>query len=100
MQSFLPDTNEKVLELEQEDLAMFILKYLSAVENNDPTPFNLNNFIGALPQNWGDNKEVSEAFIEAWMWLERELMIAPRPRARDFFFIASRGQETSPSTSG
>jgi len=38
-------------------------------------------------------EEVAQAITEAWMWLEREGLIAPRPGAeRDWIFVTRRGQ--------
>ena len=35
---------------------------------------------------------MSEAFTEAWIWLERELMLAPLRGNRDWLYITKRGK--------
>jgi len=92
MTSIFPDTNEEILELGLEDLALLILRYLGAVENTITDRLNLNNFIISLSERWADQEDVLRAFTEGWTWLERELMLAPRGRNREFFFITRRGR--------
>ena len=84
------DIVEHALELEPEELAMFVLKYLSETE---PHLMNLNNALIESSHYSPDQKsEIPNAITEAWMWLERELMLAPREGTRDFVFITRRGQ--------
>lgn len=86
---------ETVLEMEPEELASFVLKYLSLTGTQK---LNKHNFsLGTDPEfrEWaekqGDN--VLQQFMLAWMWLERELFIAPQPGNIDWYFITKRGEK-------
>ena len=79
---------EKAIELQSEELALFVLRYLARQER-----LNLNNFLLSLREYAPTQKEeVSEAFTEAWIWLERELMLAPLRGNRDWLYITKRGK--------
>ena len=87
---------ETALELEPEELAPFILKYLKGLEEAKK-PINRNNFtILNSPEArdyTGQHKdELSKRLIEAWFWLERELLIASFPAGSEVYFITRRGQ--------
>ncbi len=89
---------ETVLDMEPEELAPIVLKYLS--ESGQQT-LNMHNFsIGTNSDfvQWaGDDhrrrQEVLQRLIVAWRWLERELFIAPQPGNVDWAFITPRGKE-------
>jgi len=82
---------EQALELAPEELALFVLQYLNDVDN--PNSLHLNNFLMEAVMKFKDPK-VSEAYSEAWAWLERELMLARKPgTTREVVFITRRGHE-------
>lgn len=92
LNEFLPSP-EQSLDLESEELGVFVLSYLARIEQKSPGNLNLNNFLISLREYALTRKEeVSEVFTEAWMWLEKELMLAPRRGDRDFFYVTRRGR--------
>ena len=66
---------EKLLALEPEELAAFILKNLIVAENTGESLI-LNNYCLRFR---GQTEDVLKAIVEAWVWLEREGCIAPKP---------------------
>lgn len=86
---------EEVLKLEPEELAVFLLEYLCEVEKGSPNSLNRYNFTlqSTLGLYAGERyDEVSKAMTEAWIWLEREGMIAPRPGTQgEWAFITRKG---------
>jgi len=88
---------ETVLEMEPEELAPFLLRYL---DKTGAQQLNRHNFLlGNSPnfRDWvGDDYQRKEAVMErlspAWMWLERELFIAPKG-STNLMFITHRGRE-------
>ncbi len=93
--SLLPDT-ETLLAFEPEELAGYLLEYLNSLSNAERGILNRYNFSlhGAegYPQQHRDN--ISKALMEAWVWLEREGMIAPKPGEQgEWIFITRRGQQ-------
>lgn len=88
---------EAVLEMEPEDLAPFVLKHLSKAGRGN---LNRHNFLLGTDQeliNWAGShqqgQKILERFSLAWMWLERELFIAPQPGNDGWMFITHRGQK-------
>lgn len=87
---------ETVLELEPEELAIFVLKHLS---EGGSQQLNRHNYtIGTSPDfvAWaGSYKEqISDRFMVAWMWLEKELFVAPKPgQSGGWAFITQRGRK-------
>ena len=86
---------EEVLKLEPEELAVFLLEYLCEVEKGSPNSLNRYNFtlqstLGLYAEE--RYKEVSKVMTEAWIWLEREGMIAPTPGTQgEWVFITRKG---------
>jgi uncharacterized protein (TIGR02391 family) len=90
------------LELEPEELAVPLIKYM-----NVGTKHNLHNTVSAFKGRqigFRDSSDeycqpnqyeaLAKAVAEAWVWLEREGLIAPFPETgRDWVFITKRGQE-------
>ncbi len=90
---------EVALELEPEELAVPLLECLCQFdESTDRGMLNRSNFTspGSLkgycePQH---DEAVAKAIIEAWVWLEREGLIAPAPgQFGNWIFITRRGQK-------
>lgn len=75
---------DELLQLEPEEIAIFLLDFLCELEREKPTGGNLNRYNFTLDTNImpyaGDRtKEVGRAIMEAWCWLEKEGMLAPKP---------------------
>jgi len=88
---------QAVLEMEPEELAPFVLKHLSKAGQGK---LNRHNFLLASDHEmieWAGSYQqalkVLERFSVAWMWLERELFIAPKPGDTDWTFITDRGKK-------
>ena len=81
--------------LEPEELAIFVLECLREEERAGRPP-NRHNFT-TRPHlgEWAGDRypELSQCVMEAWVWLEREGMIAPIPGDvyGHFFFVTRRG---------
>lgn len=89
----IPDVNA-LLALEPEELAGVVLQYLATAGTSElhAGNFTLNSNVAGYPKNmW---KEAQEALMEAWVWLEREGLLAPRPGGTgSWVFITRRGKE-------
>lgn len=96
---FLP-TSEIALTLEPEEMAQPLIKCLSHLDKggNEGT-LNLYNFVLHLSNsNYGDD-EILKKITEAWMWLEREGMLAPSPgRERQWVYVTERGHKLANAT--
>jgi uncharacterized protein (TIGR02391 family) len=92
LKDILPDTST-ILALEPEQLAGYLLEYLNALPAGEHESLNRYNFfLGQEARQFGE--EVRRALMEAWMWLERELMLAPKPGTQgEFQFITRRGRK-------
>ena len=89
---------EETLELEPEDLAPFVLKYLKQWHESAST-LNKHNFTSCIGPEYEEyagehREELGKRFMEAWVWLEREIFIAEQPGigGSDLFFITRRGK--------
>ena len=89
----MPD-HKLLLNLEPEELAGFVLKYLSRSSMSSQLNrynFGLPHTVEGYPRS--EQKEISRALMEAWIWLEREGLLAPKPGTdRDWVFITRKGQ--------
>jgi uncharacterized protein (TIGR02391 family) len=88
---------ERAIELEPEELAVFVLRYLQGLEEagREINRHNLMNIHWEeLAKYAGDYKnELPQRLMEAWRWLEKEIFVAPQPGASgDVFFITRRGR--------
>jgi uncharacterized protein (TIGR02391 family) len=101
--SIIPDP-ESLLALEPEELAGVVLEHLNSIPPSEARSLlNANNIcveygIRGYPQEYYDR--VSQALMEAWVWLEREGLIAPRPgeQTHGWVFITRRGQRLKQAT--
>jgi uncharacterized protein (TIGR02391 family) len=92
---FLPDAETSV-SLEPEELATPLLSFLIYATNNGRGEL-LNRdkltrpaTLAKFPPKY--QHAVGQAIIEAWVWLERECLIAPRPEhTPDWIFVTRRG---------
>jgi len=87
---------EALLALEPEELAGVVLEYLNSLDHMDSGQLNRYNF--SLPytvQDYPDvyRNRISEALMEAWVWLEHEGLLAPQPGTQgEWVFITRRGK--------
>lgn len=85
---------ETVLEMEPEELAPFVLKYLNTQKNINRYNFSLGTAPEFIEYAGGRRGDVMEGLMVAWMWLEKELFIAPKPgESGDWAFITPRGRK-------
>lgn len=92
---------EVAINLEPEELAVTLIECLSLFKKQaNPRMLNRGNFTSWQTfQDYCEKKDqygtITEAVSEAWMWLEREGLIAPKPgqEYRDVIFITRRGRE-------
>lgn len=89
---------ETALQLEAEELAIPLLRCLiQEDESGSVGILNLHNFAGtgAIDAYAGDKgDEVVKAITEAWIWLEREGMIAPNAKLGiEWKYVTKRGRE-------
>lgn len=100
LKDFFPPP-EVVLQLNPEELAIPLLKCIIREEEagRDNNLVRENFFGIALTEEFGGEQtiEVAKAITEAWLWLEREIMIAPRPEpgAGRIVYVTKRGKELS-----
>lgn len=102
LSSIIPDP-EALLALEPEELAGVLLEYFNSLPHSDQRgQLNAHAFsaewgIKGYPPTYCD--PISQAIMEAWVWLEREGLIAPRPGDQHgWAFITRRGQRIKNST--
>ncbi len=99
--SLLPDP-EVLLSLEPEELARVVLEYLSSLSPTEGGQLNRYNFslphtVQGYPPHY--QNRISQALMEAWVWLEREGLIAPEPGSQgNWVFITRRGKELRQAT--
>jgi uncharacterized protein (TIGR02391 family) len=93
-----PDV-DAVLRMPPEELAVYVLKFLRGAQQDNTGMLNRHNFThpgGYIHRYTGGARAeaVARTLTEAWMWLEREGMLAPQPgRAdRDWVYITSKGE--------
>lgn len=88
----------QALELPPEELAVFILKYLSQLPLDGSGHLNRYNFTlssNVIPYSGRElSDKMARAFMEAWIWLEREGFLAPKPGdTGNWVFITRRGHQ-------
>ncbi len=95
--SLIPDP-EILLALEPAELAGYLIEYLNGLPPYEQ--MNLNRYNFGLPNNIlaeypePSRDSVGRAWLEAWMWLEREGMIVPRPGQQgEWMCLSRRGQK-------
>lgn len=93
--TLLPDA-DALLVLEPEELAGPLLYYLSSLPERD-RHLHRDQFIdqedlAKYPEQFRD--QIGRALIEAWVWLEREGLIARKDR-HDWIFVTRRGRKVA-----
>jgi len=85
----LVERPDDLLALEPEELALVVLRQLVLYERTDTQQLHRGNFSSAYRSQPGD---VRRALMEAWVWLEREALIAPHPeRQENWVFVTRAG---------
>ncbi len=95
--SIIPNAQD-LLVLEPEELAGVLLVHLNSYDEYGQQRLCRKNFFlrgvspgEAYPQEYRDS--VNKALTEAWVWLEREVLLAPRPdHDAEWVFITRRGK--------
>ncbi|MBI2061025.1 MAG: TIGR02391 family protein [Nitrospirae bacterium] len=88
-----------IFDVTPEELAGVVLEYLNSLSDNERGQLNRNNFSLHVQDTYrrvSRNLEpkISEAYMEAWVWLEREGMIAPTPgRQGEWVFLTRKGRQ-------
>lgn len=102
LSSIIPDP-ETLLALEPEELAGVILEILNSLHSSEqrgllnPHVFSAEFGIQGYPANY--RERITTALMEAWVWLDREGLVAPVPGDRnDWVFITRRGQRIKNTT--
>lgn len=96
---------EVAINLEPEELAVSVIECLSLFKKQgNPSMLHRGNFTSWQTfQDYCEQQDqygkITEAVSEAWIWLEREGLIAPKPgqEYRDVIFITRRGRTFSES---
>lgn len=94
--SMLPDA-DALLALEPEELAGLLLVHLKSIAKVSSGNFNRHNvsLAGNTYNEYPASRhgEIGKAIMEAWVWLEREGLIAPRPEDTGvWYFVTRRGE--------
>ena len=85
---------ETVLEMEPEELAPFVLKYLAGQPNINRYNFTLGNSPEFVKYAGPHREALRHRLMEAWMWLEKELFVMPQPgQQNDWAVITRRGRK-------
>lgn len=85
-----------LLAFEPEELAGLLLKDLLLRQDRDKARIGLSRHNYTL--NFRSSPEdVQHAIMEAWVWLEREGCIAPKPMSQRNYFVTRRGKELAES---
>jgi uncharacterized protein (TIGR02391 family) len=97
--ALLPDP-EDVLALAPEELAGVVLEVLIALPSEQSGMLNRYNFTlpsgVAAPYPPAYQDRILKAVTEAWVWLEREGLIAPSPgQHQDWVFVTRRGKQVA-----
>lgn len=87
---------EELLQLEPEEVAVFLLNYLCDSEEQKRGHLNRYNFTldgNIMPYAGNKTKEAGKLIMEAWCWLENEGMIAPQPNnsGSDWRYVTKKG---------
>lgn len=85
---------ETVLNMEPEELAPFVLKHLKAIGKINRYNYTLGNNEEIRVYAGEYLQEFKERLMEAFVWLEREMFLAPTPgQTDDWRFITRKGEK-------
>ena len=90
--SLVPDATA-LLALEPEELAGVLMEYLNTLPASEQQHLNRYNFslshtVREYPEDQQD--DLRQALMEAWVWLEREGLLVPRPGSDGEWVVISR----------
>ena len=93
--SLVPDA-KALLDLEPEELAGVLMEHFNSLPPSEQREQNRHNFglhtIKEYPQD--QREELSQALMEAWVWLEHEGLLVPKPGTQgEWVVISRRGQQ-------
>ena len=94
--SLVPDA-KALLDLEPEELAGVLMEHFNSLSPSEQRELNRDNFglvhtVQEYPQD--QREELSQALMEAWVWLEHEGLLVPKPGAQgEWVVISRRGQQ-------
>ena len=94
--SLIPD-GKALLALEPEELAGVLMEHLNSLPPSEQRQLNRHN--ANLPHTVQEyppdqQRELSQALMEAWVWLEREGLLVPKPgEMGEWVVISRRGQK-------
>ena len=94
--SLVPSAQD-MLELQPEELAGVLMTHLNSLPPSEQQQLNRFNFgliytVEEYPPDQRD--ELRHALMEAWVWLEREGLLVPKPGSEgEWVFISRRGQK-------
>lgn len=91
--SIIPNA-EDLLALQPEELAGLVLQWWNSIPKLTLNKYNwgLKHTVSGYPQQY--HKELLQALMEAWVWMEREGLVAPEPGDGDFgYFVTRRGRQ-------
>jgi hypothetical protein len=93
---YLPDA-PTILELDREELACLLLKYLKALPEGEQAQLNRHNSLSSYTVSRFSpdfQQQLLDALSEAWHWLETEGVIADKPGNRSgFVYITARAEK-------
>lgn len=84
------------MDMEPEELAPFVLKYLANLPEQSVNRYNFTNHANPEYSEYsgGNPEKFCHRLMEAWVWLEKEQFIAPKPGTQgDWAFITRRGKK-------
>jgi len=85
---------DTVLEMEPEELAPFVLKYLATQDQINRYNFTLGSSPELITYAGTKVQPLCQRLMEAWMWLEKEGFVIPRPgQQHDWAMITRRGRK-------
>lgn len=87
---------EEILKMEPEELAPFILRYLKEQPLDSINRYNFSLLKADIYQRLGPERanEYARCLMEAWMYLEREGFVSPKPGEQGgWAFVTRKGQK-------
>jgi uncharacterized protein (TIGR02391 family) len=95
LHDLVPDA-DAILALEPEELAGVLLEWLNRLSERDRENLHRGNY--SLPHVVEEypppkREPLLRALMEAWVWLEREGLIVPKPGSSDWFVLSRRAQK-------
>ena len=93
--SLVPDA-KALLELEPEELAGILMEYLNSLSTSEQENLHRHNFLIGIGLIEGypreEREDLKQAFMEAWVWLEHEGLLVPKPGSENWVVISRRGR--------